>query len=189
MPEPLLRLAVYGLLALAVAAAGFVAGQRSVYSQWLEERAEQARQAVAVVTKQGRVTERVVTEYRDRVIEQAGIRETIDREVVKYVEQTGTAGPGACGLDNRWVRLHDAAAAGSLPPAAGGTDAAPSGLTAAAALPGITGNYGTCRETADRLTALQAWVRGQFEVTNGEALTWPTGPGPPELPELPRIAR
>lgn len=45
-------------------------------------------------------------------------------------------------------------------------------VSAAGALPKITENYGACNRTADRLDALQSWVRGQFEATNGKALEY-----------------
>lgn len=150
---------------------GFGLGGKYVYGKWLDEKAAQAVQAVKIVTRQGAVTERVLTQYRDRVQVREGATTTIEKEVTKYVESKPLA--LACMLDVRWMRLHDAAAAGAVPPPATAADAAPGTVTAAAALPVVTGNYATCGRNADRLDALQAWVRGQYETTNGEPLRWP----------------
>jgi hypothetical protein len=130
----------------------------------------QAIESVKVITRQGVVTERIVVEYRDRVKVREGATTTIEREVTKYVESKPLT--LACNLDLRWMRLHDAAAAGTVPPPASGTDAAPGTVTAAAALPTVTANYAACGRNADRLDLLQAWVRGQYEATNGTPLRW-----------------
>jgi hypothetical protein len=65
-------------------------------------------------------------------------------------------------LSSGWVRVHDDAVVGavSLPGAAGPADDSPSGVDASAALTNDVTNYGACRATAQRLTDLQAWVRG-----------------------------
>lgn len=48
--------------------------------------------------------------------------------------------------------------------------AAPEKPSAASVLPVVTGNYSAFHVVAERLTALQAWVRKQFETTNGQPL-------------------
>lgn len=84
------------------------------------------------------------------------IYQTIDREVIRYVQ---TVSPAAtCQLDAGWVRLHDAAALSHFPDAASEPDSEPSGITAAASLPTITGNYQACRENEQQLIDLQRWV-------------------------------
>lgn len=61
-----------------------------------------------------------------------------------------------------FVRLHDAGALGldvsAVPDPAGRPDDAASPIAASVAVGVIVGNYGLCRETAGRLTDLQAWV-------------------------------
>ncbi len=124
--------------------------------------AYQGQQAIAaqkIITRQGEITERVVTQYKDRVVKGATVTKTITNEVTKYVESKPLA--MACLLDMRWVRLHDAAALGAVPPAAEPTDAAPGTTSAASALPTVTDNYAKANRNADRLEALQGWVREQ----------------------------
>lgn len=170
IPDALVRPLLYGALGLVLAGAGFTVGALYISGKWKDAEAARAVQAVKIITRQGAVTERVVTVYRDRVKLQEGVTTTIEKEVTRYVESKPLA--LACNLDLRWVRLHDAAAAGAVPEAAAGVDAAPGGVTAAAALPTVTANYAACGRNADRLNALQGWVRGQYEATNGEVLRW-----------------
>lgn len=62
-----------------------------------------------------------------------------------------------------WVRFHDAAALGLDLSAAAGppglADDVASPVKSSDAAATIAGNYGACHETAERLTALQDWVR------------------------------
>ncbi len=110
-----------------------------------------AEQAAALATRQQDVTERVVTQYVDRV---RTVREKA-REIVKEVPVYVPA--DSCPLPSGFRLLHDAAAGLSpIPNPAARTDAAPVPAQAVAAT--VADNYGTCRETAEQLTALQAWV-------------------------------
>ncbi|MDO9602064.1 MAG: hypothetical protein Q7J02_07100, partial [Rhodocyclaceae bacterium] len=59
------------------------------------------------------------------------------------------------------VRLHDAAAAGRIPQAAGAADALPAGIALSAAAGTVADNYQRCHENAEQLIALQEWVRAQ----------------------------
>ena len=146
-------------LAVLVAAAtgwGWVKGAASVQAEWNAERAAQTITVLRVKVAQAEVTERVVTQYVDRV---RIVRETADaiiREVPVYV-------PAQCDPDGRlpagWRVLHDAAASGGAADPATVAHAQPVAPDAAAET--VTRNYGTCRETAEQLTALQQWVREQ----------------------------
>lgn len=150
---------VYGALALGVALF-------FLRLMWIQEGREQIlRENVAVAVKivklRGDATERVVTRY---VKVQGETQEKIvfrDREVIRYVE----SGLDQCPLSNAFVSLHDHAAHNTVPTTAGGLDGAPSGITAAQTLPIIQTNYSTCHQTADRLRALQEWVREQGKVS------------------------
>ena len=146
-------------LAVLVAAAtgwGWVKGAASVQAEWDAERAVQTIAVLRVEVKQAEVTERVVTQYVDRVrtVREAG--ETIVKEVPVYV-------PAQCDADGSlpagWRVLHDAAASGQPADAARAADAQPVAPDAAAET--VARNYLTCRETAEQLTALQQWVREQ----------------------------
>lgn len=150
------RLALYGLViagALATAAGfGYHKGVQRLWSYQVE----QARQAVKVIVRQGEVTERVVTKYITIRAKAEVIERTIEKEVIRYAE-TNTS---AC-LDPQWRRLHDGAAVGAVPDPAGSVDGEATTPAAHEAIAAVTENYAICHANADRLEALQGWIRAQ----------------------------
>lgn len=153
------RLVIYGLLIAGVLAAtagwGYMKGVERLY----EYQGKQATMAARVIVKQGEVTERIV----DRFVKVQGatrvVTQTVEKEVVRYVETN----PGPC-LDVQWRRLHDSAAANTLPETASKPDGAIGAPTAAEAIEAVTASYAACHRTADKLDGLQAWVKAQGEV-------------------------
>lgn len=100
----------------------------------------------------------VVTQYVDRVVEKTVkdiqvVTETITKEVPVYVPSDTPDLPAG------WRLLHDAAARGEVPNPAGLADAA--AVPAQDAANTVIANYGTCRETAERLRAFQTWATQQ----------------------------
>ncbi len=154
------RILVYAALAVLILSLAELDGYRRGERKLYEYKAEQATKEVAFVTKvlllRGEVTERVVTRYVKVAAKTQVVTNTIEKEVVRYVETN----PGYC-LDRQWGRLHDAAALDTVPEPASVTDGAGGVPTAAAAIQTVTENYGACFRNAERLTALQAWVREQ----------------------------
>ncbi len=155
----MLRLLIYGAVIVGFGATCWFKGNAHGTAKLTAYQGEEAKQAAKIVVRQGEITQRVVTQYQDRVVKGATVTKTITQEVTKYVESKPLA--LSCLLDMRWVRLHDAAAAGALPPAASPNDAATGTLSAATALPTVTANYGACNRNADRLESLQGWVTEQ----------------------------
>lgn len=116
---------------------------------------------------QQKTTERVVTQYVDRVriVRERG--ETIVKEVPVYVPLEADA---ACRINRGFVWLHDAAARNDPPaPGTGAADAPAPGVTLSAVARTVTGNYATCHEIREQLTALQGWVRAQGLYVAGAA--------------------
>lgn len=124
--------------------------------------ARQLEAASKFVKRQDNVTERVRVEYREvvRVVREKG--EEVIREVEKLVPAD------ACRLDGGWRVLHDAAADGALPSAAGGAHGPPAPVEQAAAAETVAGNYIACHENAEQLKALQAWIRAQQKLNQGD---------------------
>lgn len=153
---PWAKLAALAALVAAAAGWGCVKGARSVQSEWDAATIRQSRTVARIRVAQAQVTERVVTQYVDRVrtVREAG--ETIVKEVPVYV-------PAQCDADGRlpagWRVLHDAAASGQPADPTRAADAQPVAPDTAAET--VARNYLTCRETAEQLTALQQWVREQ----------------------------
>ena len=154
------------LIALAVALVGFgwVKGAKHVQAQWDAAIQQQSLQVAALRQKQAEATVKVVTQYVDRVRVVREKGDTLIKEVPVYVPVEADT---ACTIHRGFVRLHDAAAAGELPGPAGDADAAAAGVTLSAVAGTIADNYQTCHETAEKLRALQAWVRKmRAEVSN-----------------------
>lgn len=154
------RVPAWAWIALALVGAGWFyghlrynAGQRDVQEKW-DAAVERGKAEIAKLQAQAnRVSTKIETQYITRVEKIRGDTQTIVRQVPVFVPA------GSCDLPGGFRVLHDAAAQGSVPDPAGAADAAPVPAQAAAAT--VVDNYGTCRETAERLTSLQQWVREQ----------------------------
>lgn len=155
IPAPYRWLAL-AALALALFGFGFVKGAEH------EESAQAARdlatergtvklagQRVAVSAKVDAQVTPVITKIK-----------TVTKETISYVPVYVPT--GSCPLPGGFRVLHDAAAQGLLPDAAGIPDAAAVAPDAAAET--VVGNYGTCLENAARLDGLQEWVREQLRL-------------------------
>lgn len=131
------------------------------------ERASLERRADAAETNvrrlqgeldQAKLGTKVITRYVDRVRVVREVGATITKEVPVYVTAKADA---ACPVPVGFVRVHDAAAQGlPLDQSAGDPDAIAPGVTLSSVAGTVAGNYTTCHETAEQLTALQDWVRG-----------------------------
>lgn len=121
-------------------------GRAEVRLQYAEQarRTDAARAAVAapIAQRHAQAVERIRT-----------VTKTITKEVPVYVPSD------SCPLPGGFRVLHDAAAHGEVPEPARSADAAAVPAQDAAAT--VADNYGTCRETAQRLTDLQEWIRQQ----------------------------
>ncbi|MFZ5508001.1 MAG: hypothetical protein ACOY7P_21165 [Pseudomonadota bacterium] len=151
----------YRLLALVALAAaligfGWVKGAGHVQARWDAAVQQQSLQTAALRERQAQATVKVVTEYVDRVRVVREKGDTIIKEVPVYVPIQADA---ACTINRGLVRLHDAAAAGELPEPAGNADASAAGLALSAVATTVTTNYQTCHENAEKLRALQKWIR------------------------------
>lgn len=157
-----------GALGVALVVFGWIKGNEHGTQKLADYQGRQAAASAKVITRQGKATERVVKRYVKVKGETEVVTKTVKEEVTKYVESKPLA--LACALDNRWLRLHDAAAIGAVPPTPAADDGASGAVTAAAALPGITDNYARAHRNEDKLTFCQNWVREQFKASNGRDL-------------------
>ncbi len=159
---------VIAALAVAVGGYGWVKGNQHGTEKLTAYQGAQAVESIKVITRQGEATERVVTEYVKVAGKTKVVTETIEKEVTKYVDSKPLV--LACMLDNHWVRLHNAAAIGSLPSSTGPPDDTPGAFSTTDAIQTVTGNYAAGNRNSDKLEALQGWVREQFKATNGKEL-------------------
>ena len=155
-------LTVLALLTIALVAAWRVGerhGEAKVQAAWDADKAKQAAALAEAERKAAQVTERVVTQYVDRVqvVHEKG--QTLIQKVPVYVSSKADA---QCVVPRGFVRVHDAAARQMpLPDPAAGTDDAPSGVALSAVAGTVVLNYSTYYEQAEKLKALQEWARQQ----------------------------
>lgn len=149
----------WGIAILSLVGAVWFHGYFSGKEKLHDYKAQQAAEAVRVVKLRAASTDRIVTRYIKVKGDTQTITNTIEKEVIRYVETN----PGSC-LDRRWRWLHDAAAANRVPDTSGKPDGAGEAPTAAEALETVTENYADHHACVDRLDSLQAWVREQQEV-------------------------
>lgn len=156
------RLAIRALLVLLVVAALVLGAwqikHRITRAETRAASAETRANRLQAELEQARMSERVITQYVDRVriVRERGA--TLTKEVPIYVTAHADA---ACPVPVGFVRLHDSAAQNmplGQPPA--NPDAPAPGLALSAVAATVAGNYTTCHETAQQLSALQDWVRG-----------------------------
>lgn len=133
------------------------------------ERAEMAETTVASLRSQLDSTEAsvvTVTRYVDRIQTVQVKGDTLIKEIPRYVPAHADA---ACTVPVGFVRLHDAAAAGTVLNAGpGDSDAGPSGLALSTITGAIADNYTTCHRNGEQLSALQATLRAQGVTIIGE---------------------
>lgn len=152
IPAPYRWLAML-VLAAAVFATGWVKGASQVQARWDAATGIQAVAVAAVKQRQAEATVQVVTQYVDRVHTVREVGQTIIKEVPVYVPADSPALPGGFRL------LHDAATRGEPPDTTVAADAPSVPAQDLAAT--VAANYLTCRENAEQLTALQAWIELQ----------------------------
>lgn len=173
LPANLTRYLVYGVVILCVLSTvwmhGFFHGEQKLF----EERAKLATEKVALVVKQGGITEKVITRYVRTAAKTATTTESIEHEISNLANAPTPEGSDRHCLAPSWGWLHDAAADNRVPGnprPADGTARAPEAI---AALRTVSQNYAACHRTADRLEALQEWVREQRKLTTGSSLEEP----------------
>ena len=155
---------VTGVLVAGAAWKGYRMGAAHVQAQWDTQMAELAAAHEREVARLEKVSREVVVKYIPKVEYVRGKTVTLTKEVPVYVTAENDA---ACDVPPAFERLHDYATGEdnlSADHTAGGVDDAAGAVEAAALVlsdvgRAVVGNYGACRETAARLTALQDWAR------------------------------
>lgn len=107
---------------------------------------------------QSKVTEKVLVEYKDRIVEHEKIV-YVNRDVIK--ENV----PEQHLLSQGWVYAHNQSALGRAIDPTLAADPTPAMVTDREALGTVDSNYAQCIANADRLDALQKWSR-EIEATS-----------------------
>lgn len=118
IPDWLARVALYGFLAAIALGATFLFGYAKGEQKFHDLVAKQAVERVAIVVRQGKVTEKIITRYVKVVTEAEPVIHTIKETVTRYVQ----ANPTSVCIDPEWRMLHDASATRTIPRTPGPTD-------------------------------------------------------------------
>jgi hypothetical protein len=112
-----------------------------------------------------KVTEKIVTEYVEKikVVKEKG--NVIVKEVPKYITKESD---DKCTIPKSFIVLHNGASRNEVPDTAGGIDETASDVKLSRVLETTIGNYTIYYETAEQLKALQDWVRQQEKIYNGK---------------------
>jgi hypothetical protein len=170
IPLPYRILAIL-LLGVGLFSYGYFKGHHSASQKADERMAKFEADAKAkydeLYNKKSQIDEKVVTKYVDRVVYVTKWRNK-NVEIARTVPDNGM-------LSNGWVHVHDASATASAADPTKAADGSSSGVTATEALGGVVDNYGTCKANAEKLIALQNWIKEQeliVEETNNKKKKW-----------------
>lgn len=162
---PSLNTLKWASLAFSVALAWFLGHQAA--ERALRPQLEAARAQVRDLQRDleiAKASQKVVTQYVDRIIRVKEAAQVITKEIPVYVTPAADRG---CVIPAGFVRLHDKAASGPDAPA-GTHDPAPeadpdqpSGVQLHEVASTVADNYATYHAVAAQLTALQQWVKVQ----------------------------
>ena len=151
------KIAIATTLSAALFSAGLYVGHKWGVSSCYEATIEAQGHTIETGIKQAVVSDNTITKYVDRVQIVQGKSREIIREVKVYVKDDSNTY-----LSGGFRMLHDSAANNELPDT---TRIADEGtVTAQDAIETVAVNYGYCHENAEKLSALQGWIREQSAI-------------------------
>lgn len=150
IPLPYKLLAGVALM-LGVFVFGYMKGSAYAEAELQRFAAKNAQLTMDMEKKNSVISEKVVTQYVDRV-------NTIREKEYVYRDVAKTVVPSQSVLSNGWVFTHDISATGGDADATRSSDASPSGIKDNEALFTIIGNYSRCMQNAEQLRNLQQWI-------------------------------
>lgn len=110
------------------------------------------------------VTDKVVTQYVDRV----KIIKEVGNDVSKKIQTYVTANnDNSCSIPESFVLLHDYSSRNQVPPAPLPVDERTSPIKLSEVMRTVAGNYTMYYEVAEQLKSLQLWVKEQEKANNG----------------------
>lgn len=150
---PWAKYVAMGVLVVAVWGHGYVKG--------IERTNERAIvQDVKLVYKQGKVTEKVVKIYRDKIVKQ----KLTDSEIKDAVKQYQNKYPSdGYSFNNEYVWLHDNSIKGSISPLPSGNLGDSSGISVSEALSVSIHNNTVGRQWKERALTCEGWAKQQEE--------------------------
>lgn len=130
---------------------GYMKGSAYAEAELQRFAAKSQAQVAEMEKKNAEISNKVVTEYVDRV-------NTIKEKEYVYLDRAKNNVPAQSVMSNGWVFTHDASATGSDADATLSSDASPSGIKDNEALFTIINNYNRCMQNSQQLISLQQWI-------------------------------
>lgn len=130
---------------------GYMKGSAYAEAELQRFAAKSQAQVAEMEKKNAEISNKVVTEYVDRV-------NTIKEKEYVYLDRAKNNVPAQSVMSNGWVFTHDASATGSDADATFSSDASPSGIKDNEALFTIINNYNRCMQNSQQLISLQQWI-------------------------------
>jgi hypothetical protein len=150
IPLPYKLLAAVALV-IGIFVYGYMKGSAYADAELARFAAKHATQVAELEKKNSAISDKVVTEYVDRV-------NVIKEKEYVYRDLAQTAVPNQHIMSNGWVFAHDASATNGDADTARSSDASPSGIADNSSLITIIGNYSRCQQNAEQLIGLQNWI-------------------------------
>lgn len=136
-----------------------------VEKHWRAEAKKTSERIAELEKTSGKITEKIVTVYVDKVKVVKGKSHEIQKQIKTNITEKSD---NACKLSNTFVWLHDSAAKNQLSEPSSGIDETASDVKLSTATETITQNYGKYYEISEQLKALQDWVLEQQKNYNQE---------------------
>ena len=130
---------------------GYMKGSAYAEAELQRLAAKQAKVVAELEKKNTEISNKVVTQYVDRV-------NTIKEKEYVYKTIAQTSVPSQHVMSNGWVFTHDTSASSGDADATRASDATPSGIKDNEALFTIITNYSRCLQNSQQLIGLQQWV-------------------------------
>lgn len=153
----------YGLIAAIVTGVifgSYQAGKNKVQAEWDLAKSEGKEKIVIQKVIEEKITEKIVTEYKDRI---KVVKEKGDTIYVKVPEYITPADNANCTINSGFVRLYDNAIANTVPGPATESDRDPSRVSLSEVAANATINYTTCNLYRERALAWEKWAKEQKE--------------------------
>jgi len=130
---------------------GYMKGSAYAEAELARFAAKSEKQVAEMEKKNAEISNKVVTEYVDRV-------NTIREKEYVYLDRAKNDVPSQFTMSNGWVHTHDASATSGDADPTRSSDASPSTVKDTDALIGIIRNYAICQSNAVQLIELQRWI-------------------------------
>lgn len=150
IPLPV-KLAFGAMIVVGAFGFGYMKGNSHAEAELQAFAAKSAQQVAELEKKNTEISNKVVTQYVDRV-------NTIKEKEYVYLDKAKNNVPAQHDMSNGWVYTHDISATNGDADSTRASDASTSGIKDNQALLTIVSNYSRCLQNSEQLINLQKWI-------------------------------